>query len=158
MALASQAKATPKRRPYTHGEDNPNRRAFPTFCGGVARKFLGGFAGADAASGAEVFQCAKRTAARSVHGEPALRALARELCSRAGPSSWLCHPRGGRAAGKVGTTSEPSRQRAFESSSRTTNPSARVRNLGMTTSSYKPNHNHAGPSGAHLSDCAARGG
>src|SRR3989442_16040539 len=25
-------------------------------------------------------------------------------CSRAGPSSWLCHPRGGKAAGRVGTT------------------------------------------------------
>jgi hypothetical protein len=46
----------------------------------------------------------------------ATRALARELCSRAEPSSWLCHPEGGEAAGMAGTTSEPSRQRAFESS------------------------------------------
>jgi putative transposase len=39
--LASQAKATPKEETYTHGEDNRNQRAFPTFCGGVAGKFLG---------------------------------------------------------------------------------------------------------------------
>jgi hypothetical protein len=53
LALASQAKAIPKKETYTHGEDNPNQRAFPTFCGRVAREFLGRFTGAYAAGSAE---------------------------------------------------------------------------------------------------------
>src|SRR5437660_5234805 len=77
MALASQAKATPREETYTHGEDNRDQRAFPTSSGGIARKFLGRFAGADAAGGAEVFRWVERAAARLVHGEPALRALSR---------------------------------------------------------------------------------
>jgi hypothetical protein len=72
LALASQAKAFPKRRPTPDGENNTDYRAFPTFCGRVAGEFLGRCAGAGAAGGAEIFSATERAAARPVHGEPAL--------------------------------------------------------------------------------------
>jgi putative transposase len=39
LCLASRSRS--KKETYTHGEDNPDRRAFPTFSGGDERQFLG---------------------------------------------------------------------------------------------------------------------
>jgi len=77
LALASRAKAFPKRRPTPNGEDNPDHRAFPTFSSGDEREFLGRSVRADATGVATVFRAAVGTGARPVFRSGALRTTAR---------------------------------------------------------------------------------